>query len=199
MTTNNHCKYNNIWDSTTKKYRCCKNKRLHDNYCMIHYKLLYNNYTIIIQKIYKGYYIRKKLKIYYNLPRDLQRKIIWHINSDLYLRNYNSSLSKIIYRRYKEFYNKHISTTTINFFNNLSMISNDSLNVYIYSEIFSEVYADLIYLVKLSIKYFLIIKICKTPYFYNIKCLCRNIEKLYYIKNPNDSNLIILRKFIYLF
>ena len=135
--------------------------------------------------MYKGYYIRKKLKIYYNLPRDLQRKIIWHINSDLYLRNYNSSVSKIIYRRYTEFYNKYIS-----------IAPNNTIHIYIYSDIFTVFYTDLIYLLKISIKYYTIMKISKIPYLYNIKSLSRNVEKLYDIQNPNDTNLLIVKKYI---
>jgi len=188
MPTNYRCKYNNVWDSTTRRYRCCKNKRCHGNFCMTHYRLLYTDPVITIQKMYKGYYIRKKLKIYYNLPRDLQRKIIWHINSDLYLRNYNSSVSKIIYGRYKEFYNKYIS-----------FAPNDTIYIYIYSDVFTIFYTDLISLVKLSIKYYTIIKISKIPFFYNIKSLCSILEKLYYIQNPDDKNLSILRKYMILF
>lgn len=188
MPTNYRCKYNNIWDSTTRRYRCCKNKRCHGNFCTIHYRLLYTDPAITIQKLYKGYYIRKKLKIYYNLPRDLQRKIIWHINYDLYLRNYNSSVSKIIYGRYNEFYNKYMST-----------VQNNNLSIYIDSDIYTDVYTDLIYLLKLSLKYYTIIKISNIPYFYNIIILCRNLEKLYYMQNPNNTNLSILRKYIILF
>ena len=145
----------------------------------------------MIQKIYKGYYIRKKLKIYYNLPRDLQRKIIWHINSDLYLRNYNSSVSKIIYRRYKEFYNKYNK--------NIFILPNNISIMYIDSHILTLIYTDLISLLKLSIKYYAIIKISKIPYFYNIKILCYQLETLYYIQNPNNIILSILRKYINLF
>jgi hypothetical protein len=188
MPTKFHCQYKNIWDTTTRRFRCCKNKKCHDNFCTIHYRLLYTDYAIMIQKIYKGYYIRKKLKIYYNLPRDLQRKIIWHINSDLYLRYYNSSVSKIIYRRYKEFYDKYIS-----------IAPNNTLNIYIYSDTFIEIYTNLLPLVKLSIKYYTIIKISKIPYFYNFKRLCCGLERLYYIQNLNDSNLLILQKYINLF
>ena len=188
MLTNYRCKYNNIWDSKTRKYRFCKNKRSHNNFCMIHFKLLYTNHAIIIQKIYKGYYIRKKLNIYYNLPRDLQRKIIWHINSDLYLRHYNSSVSKLIYRRYKEFNNKYISVAP-----------NNTLTIYLDSNIFNKVYIDLIYLVKLSIKYHPIMKISKIPFFNNVRKLCNSFIKLYYIQNLTDTNLLTLQKYIELF
>ena len=188
MPINYRCKYNNIWDSTTRRYRCCKNKKCHGNFCIIHFKLLYTDHAIIIQKMYKGYYIRKKLKIYYNLPRDLQRKIIWHINTDLYLRNYNSSVSKIIYRRYKKFYNKYIS-----------IAPNNTLTIYINSDMFNEVYIELIHLVKLSIKYYSIIKISKIPFLYNIKSLCCSFTKLYYIQNITDTNLLTLQKYISLF
>ena len=188
MPTNYRCKYNNIWDSTTRRYRNCKNKKCHGNFCTIHYKLMYTEHAIMIQKMYKGYYIRKKLKIYYNLPRDLQRKIIWHVNSDLYLRNYNSSVSKIIYRRYTEFYNKYIHISQSN-----------TLSIYIDTDIFTELYSDLISLVKLSIKYRSIMKICKIPFYYNIRCLCRNIEKHLFVNNQNHQDLFTFKKYICLF
>ena len=188
MPTNYRCKYNNIWDSTTRRYRNCKNKKCHGNFCMIHYKLMYTKYAIMIQKMYKGYYIRKKLKIYYNLPRDLQRKIIWHVNSDLYLRNYNSSVSKIIYRRYTDFYNKYIYITP-----------NNTLNVYIDSDVFTELYTNLISLVRLSIKYRSIINVYKIPFYYNIMCLCRNIEKHLFVNNQNHQDLFTFKKYICLF
>ena len=56
-----HCKYKNVWDNKTRRYRCCKNNKIYDNYCAIHYKF-YSDIVIKIQKIYKGYYIRKKIK-----------------------------------------------------------------------------------------------------------------------------------------
>ena len=190
----NRCRFNNVWDSTTRRYRVCKNQKCNGNYCIVHYKLLYFKPTIIIQKMYKGYYIRKKLKIYYNLPRDLQRKIIWHINSDLYLRNYNSSVSKIIYRRYQEFYNKYISISQNN---TLNMY----INYYISAEVegVSEVYTDLISLVKLSIKYYLIMNIYKIPHLNTIKSLCRRIQNLQNLHNTNHTNLSVITKYNNLF
>lgn len=188
MPINYRCKYNNIWDSTTRRYRNCKNKKCHDNFCTIHYKLLYNEHAIMIQKMYKGYYIRKKLKIYYNLPRDLQRKIIWHVNSDLYLRTYNSSVSKIIYRRYKEFYNKYID-----------IVPNLHINLHINSDIFTELYSNLISLIRLSIKYNLIINIYKIPFFYKIISLCFNIQRFLLNHNKNNTDLFIIQKYICLF
>ena len=168
MPTNYRCKYKNVWDSTTRRYRCCKNKRCNDNYCMLHSKLLYTGPAIKIQKMYRGYYIRRKLKIYYNLPRELQRKIIWHINSDLYLRNYNSSVSKIIYSRYKEFYDKYLKNDWDEPTNILNI---NILTVYI------GICTDLIYLLKLSIKYYPIINISKIPYFYPIKTFVSLLSK----------------------
>ena len=188
MPTNYYCKYNNIWDSATRRYRNCKNKKNNGNFCTIHYKLLYTEHAIIIQKIYKGYYIRKKLKIYYNLPRDLQRKIIWHVNSDLYLRNYNSSVSKIIYKRYREFYNRYIFISQIN-----------NLNLYNDNDFSTKLYIDLVYLLKLSIKYYSIINIYKIPHFTHIKILSRCIEKYLSIINPKHIDLVIIKKYINLF
>lgn len=189
MPTNYCCKYNNIWDSTTRRYRCCKNKACHGHFCTIHYRLLYTYFAITIQKMYKGYYIRKKLKIYYNLPRDLQRKIIWYINSDLYLRNFNSSISKIIYRRYTEFYKKYshlISTNTVNI-----IPSN--------TDFFIEVYIDLVSLLKLSIKYYPIIKINNIPYFKKISYLSYKYEMFYRLNNPKDINYLIFQRYNLLF
>ena len=188
MPPNYRCKYTNIWDSITRRYRNCKNKKCHDNFCTTHFKLLYTKHAIIIQKMYKGYYIRKKLKIYYNLPRDLQRKIIWHINTDLYLRNYNSSVSKIIYRRYNEFYNKYIDIAPHN-----------TLNVYIDSDVFIEFYTNLISLVKLSIKYNLIMNINKIPFYYSIINLSKNLEKYLLLYNPSHTDLFTFKKYICLF
>jgi len=187
MPANYRCKYKNIWDSTTRRYRCCKNKRHYGNFCIIHYKLLYTKHAIIIQKMYKGYYIRKKLKIYYNLPRDLQIKIIWHINSGLYLRNYNSSVSNIICRRYKEFYNKY----TVDY----------NSVIYTNTEIFTRFYTDLISLLKLSNKYYLIINVLKIPYFNSIKKLCHSIiiNNSYFQYNVSDTNLLIIKTYIKLF
>ena len=142
----------------------------------------------MIQKMYKGYYIRKKLKIYYNLPRDLQRKIIWHINSDLYLRNYNSSISKLIYRRYTEYYVKYIHIT-----------SNNTLNIYSNSAVFNTAYNDLMSLVKLSIKYYLIMNINKIPFLYNILLLCSSTHERLFINNPNDPGTVILKRYMYIF
>lgn len=190
MSPNYRCKYNNIWDSTTRRYRCCKNKRCHGNFCTIHYKFLYNTYAILIQRMYKGYYIRKKLKIYYNLPRDLQRKIIWHINSDLYLRNFNSSISKIIYRRYTEFYKKY-----------LHIISNNTVNIILLSntDFFIDVYIDIVSLLKLSIKYYPIIKINNIPYFKKISNLSSKYEMFYRLNNPKDINYLTFQKYNILF
>ena len=189
MSTNYRCKYNNIWDSTTRRYRCCKNKKCNGNFCSIHFKLLFTDHAIIIQKMYKGYYIRKKLKIYFNLPRDLQRKIIWHINSDLYQKNYNCSISKLIYRRYTDFSNKYSS----------KIPSIAWVYIYIDTDLFYELYIDLLHLAKLSIKYYLIIKISKIPFLYDIKSLCCSVYKLYRIRNLSDPNLLIFEKYIRLF
>ena len=179
MPTNYRCKYNNIWDSTTRRYRNCKNKKCHGNFCMIHYKLMYTEYAIMIQKMYKGYYIRKKLKIYYNLPRDLQRKIIWHVNSDLYLRNYNSRVSKIIYRRYKEFNYKYMSIE--------------------YDNDYNEFYTNLISLVKLSIKYHAIMNIRKIPFYNGIMRVCRDVATFLSLTNPTHIDLDTIITYIRLF
>jgi hypothetical protein len=155
---------------------------------MLHFKLLYTKHAIVIQKIYKGYYIRKKLKIYYNLPRDLQRKIIWHINSDLYLRHYSSSVSKIIYNRYKEFNQLYFYKSLHRDFDIHDIKYNSLIN-------------DLISLINISIKYYPIIKINKIPYHSNFNYLCTIIKITYYYNNNylNNNLLLILEKYNLLF
>lgn len=185
MPTNYRCKYNNIFDSWTKRYRVCKNKKCSGDFCMLHYKLLYTKHAIVIQKIYKGYYIRKKLKIYYNLPRDLQRKIIWHINSDHYLRHYSSSVSKIIYNRYKEFNQLYYK----------SLFPNFDIPDTMYNSLIN----DLISLINISIKYYPIIKIYKIPYHSNFNYLCSVIIITNHYNNLNDNFLLILKKYNLLF
>lgn len=176
MPTNHHCKYNKVWDYSTKKYRCCKNKHVLGcyRYCYLHYVKYYTKYAILIQKIYKGFFIRKKLDIYYKLPRELQRKIIWHMNSSLYLRHYNSSISKLIYNRYLAFYNNQL-------------IPHDIYNRYNDTEK-EKLYDNFIYecisLLKLSIKYYHIIDISKIPYFNIIKTF--KIFKIFKLL-PKDS------------
>lgn len=181
---NYRCKYNQIWDSNTKRYRNCKNKKFENFcYCAYHSKKIFNKYVIKIQKIYKGYYIRKKLKIYYNLPRDLQRKIIWHINTNLYVKQFNSSISKIIYKRYKTFYDNLTYRQYINqfFYNNLIhpyVVG----NLHFYISIDNDFINDLLSIIKLTFKY---LKIINTS-----KILILN--KLQYI-----SKVLFLNKYIY--
>ena len=159
----NQCNYK-LLDPKTQKKRYCKNKKFtNECYCYIHYKFLYNDNALKIQKVYKGYYIRKKLKIYYKLPRDLQRKIVWHMNKDLYQRHYQSSISKIIYNRYKKFFNDYTFLHKY-YFNKFERdINNDFLN-------------DFISLLKLSIKYYPIIKISKIPSLSTVFAICYNLS-----------------------
>jgi len=183
MPANYRCKYNNIWDSTTRRYRTCKNKKCCGDFCTIHYKLMYTEHAIMIQKIYKGYYIRKKLKIYYNLPRDLQRKIIWHINSYLYLRNYNSSISKIIFNRYKEFYKKYKQFLGDHYGNYINLsVYNLTLNNMTYLNFIN----DLISICKITIKYIKIINIYRIPHFYQISCVTKLLITELIDKNSDD-------------
>jgi len=186
MPTNYRCKYNNIWDSTTRRYRNCKNIKCHGDFCTIHYKLLYTEHSIMIQKMYKGYYIRKKLKIYYNLPRDLQRKIIWHMNSDLYRRNFNSSVFKLIQNRYIKFLsNKNYRNILIDpgyvYYTKLE-------NHELYTEFIMELYA----IIKISIKYYQIIDTQKIKrWFLLIKRF--NITYASYVTKESEEYKILLR------
>lgn len=176
--TNYRCKYNQVWDSNTRRYRTCKNKRFFTCYCVYHSRQKYNKYIIKIQSLYKGYYIRKKLKIYYKLPRDLQRKIIWHVNTNLYVKQFNSSISKIIYKRSKIFYN--IFKVKIIEFQNYNLLHSSiigSLHFYISFE--NCFVYDLLSLIKLILKYEKIIDIYKI---YEIKKLIF-VTKILYFSN----------------
>jgi hypothetical protein len=138
--------------------------------------------------MYKGYYIRKKLKIYFNLPRDLQRKIIWHINSDLYLRHYNSSITKLIYKRHEDFYYKY-----------MYIILEIYKNIYFNTDNFDEFYGDLISLIKISMKYNKILNPLKIPTYYTIKYVCYDMNKICMINNLNNPHNEILQKYCILF
>jgi len=108
------CKYNNVHDNITRKTRMCKKTIFTLNYCYHHIKMLHNDIIIKIQSVYRGHYIRRKLNIVYKLPRDIQRKIIWHMNYDIYMRNYNNSIIKILYNKYKKFYNNEYNQKILN-------------------------------------------------------------------------------------
>lgn len=143
-----------------------------------YYFFIYSVSSIKIQKIYKGYYIRKKIKIFYKLPREIQKKIIWHINYDIYLRHFNCSLSKLIYRRYNEFY-----------YNNFKCI-NILNNIYVSYEINDKLIYDLINLIKLSIKYYPILNIKKIPKINFVKNFAYFKIKNLISKNSIEYNLI---------
>jgi hypothetical protein len=192
----NRCTYNRVWDYTTRRYRTCKNRKtdleLDDSYCPLHYKIIYEENAILIQKIYKGYYIRKKLKIYYKLPRDLQRKIVWHINSDLYLKHYSSSVSKIIYNRYKTFFR---NTTLKNIL--VSVISDSKNILYINSNDFSNFFIEYDSLLKLTIKYHYILNSSKILNLGDI--IEFNMTLLFYEPNYRFHNKDLIMKYNSLF
>ena len=144
-----------------------------------------NDNALKIQTVYKGYYIRKKLNIYYNLPRDLQRKIVRHMNKDLYQRHYQSSISKIIYNRYKKFFSEY------SFF-----VSKYYLNQFINSDINNYFLNDFISLLKLSIKYYTIIKISKISSLSKVIITCYNLSKIISY-HSNDFELI--KKYVILY
>lgn len=181
------CKYNKVFDFDSKKYRTCKKKYIYLNYCIIHQKILYEKYVILIQKTYKGFYTRKKLKIYYKLPRDLQRKIVWHINNNLYLKHFNSSLSKLIYKRYDKFNLDYKYFLNINYNLTFLELNKKSYEEFLYSFFF---------LIKLSIKYKLILN------FNKIKNIDNIIHFTYKIKHYfpyNSDEYILLSNYSYLF
>lgn len=152
MPTNNRCKYKNVYDPLTKRYRCCKKNKIFGNYCSCHNKMLFEDYAIKIQSAYKGFYIRKKLKIYYNLPRDLQRKIIWHVNNEIYQKHFNSSVFKLIKNRYIKFIDNP------NYFGIMNNYPNYIYYVKLeYPELYKEFIMELLSIMKISIKYYQII------------------------------------------
>lgn len=192
----NRCRYNKVWDPTTRRYRTCKNRKIDlefdNSYCSLHYKITYEKNAILIQKMYKGYYIRKKLKIYYKLPTDLQRKIVWHINSDLYLKHYSSSVAKIIYNRYKTFFRN----TTLK--NLLGAVIGDSNNIlYINSNDFSNFFIEYDSLLKLTIKYHYILNSSKILNLGDI--IEFNMTLLFYEPNYRFHNKDLIMRYNFLF
>lgn len=188
---NYRCKYNQIWDSNTRRYRNCKNKKfLNLCYCAYHSRKIYDEYVIKIQKVYKGYYIRKKLKIYYNLPRDLQRKIIWHINKNLYLKQFNSSISKIIYKRFETFYNNEKYKMKINqFYNLLQYTVIGQLQLFISIE--NNFIYDLLSIIKLAVKYEKIIDIFQIIEYIKFKYVTRVLHYSKYIYNDKYNHELL--------
>ena len=184
------CKYDKVFNFESKKFRTCKKKVKCLNYCIIHLKILYEKYIILIQKVYKGFYIRKKLNIYYKLPRELQRKIIWHMNSNLYLKHFNSSLSKLIYKRYYNFkfiYNDYL--TPYFFPNTIFLTSLNKTNI-------DNLLYDYFSLIKLSIKYNSIMYYNKIPYINDILNFTLKIRRCF--DHISDEHQLI-NKYIYLF
>lgn len=184
MQTNNRCKYNLVYDSLTKRYRCCKNKKKFGNYCLYHNKILFEKYAIKIQSAYKGFYIRRKLKIYYNLPRDLQRKIIWHVNTDIYQKHFYSSVFKLIKNRYIKF----IRDT--NYYN---IILNYSSHIYYiklhHPELYKEFIMELLSIMKISIKYYQIIDTKKIEKYIMI---IKKFNEIYIQKIPRESEEFVI-------
>ena len=145
------CKYQ-VFDLKSKKNRLCKNKKKIFNYCHTHIYILFKAQILKIQSIYKGYYTRKKLKIFYKLPTDLQRLVIFNINKDIYLKHFNTSISKIIYKKVENFYN---------IWNPILCL--DNMNNWILSD-YSTFIDDLNYIIKIIKKYNIILDFKKNSY-----------------------------------
>ena len=131
--------------------------------------------------MYKGYYTRKKLKIYYNLPRDLQRKIIWHINKDIYLKHFHCSIFKLIKKKYIDFFkNKYyLEIISGNFIYHLMM------NNFAYL-IVTQFSTDILYLMKLSIKYKEILVISDIIIYINL-IKNYNLKYIEYLSKESDA------------
>lgn len=154
---------------------------------------------IKIQSIYKGYYIRNKLKKFYRLPRDIQRKIIWYMNSDVYLRHYYSTLTKLLHNKIVEFV----------------LFNYDSLNYHkksfqrnLYLNLSKEFFTEFKYIVRTIVKYEQIIDFIKIKkylfqihlfiLFYYFEEYYPNLNTEQYI-NKNDKFIETFQKFIMLF
>ncbi len=145
------CKYNQIWNSQSRRYRCCKNKIKFGKFCFIHLQI-HSDIITFIQRMYRGYYIRRKLKnIYYNLPCDLQKKILYYVNKDVY---YMNSVKKIIYNRYTDIFDNSYYRYP------LQLSTNQQLFYYINEHTLtaSVLIEKLISLYDLAIKYDFIVK-----------------------------------------
>lgn len=186
-----------IFDTEKKRFRYCKNNKCILDFCKIHYKFVLEESVVIVQTFYRGYRIRKKLNnIYYNLPRDLQRKIIWHMNEDIYIRNYNSSIFKLIKFRYDTFYDNiyytRILMNTGQYRDVIMLImNNDSIiGINFLIELFS--------LLHLSVKYYSIIDINKLNkiHLYFIKKFSNALSR--YLPY-NNKNYILINNYNRLF
>jgi hypothetical protein len=150
--------------------------------------------------VYKGYYIRNKLKKFYRLPRDIQKKVIWYMNSDIYLRHYNSTLTKLVHNKIATFV----------------LFNNDSLNYHkisfqrnLYLNLSKEFFTEFKYIIRLIVKYEQIIdfikikkylsQIHKFILFYYFEEYCLNINCNNQTINKNDKNFELLQKFVMLF
>ncbi len=162
------CKYNQIWNSQSRRYRCCKNKIKFGKFCFIHLQI-HSDIITFIQRMYRGYYIRRKLKnIYYNLPCDLQKKILYYVNKDVY---YTNSVKKIIYNRYTRICDNSHYRYVLRLYTKQRLL--DYMNEYPLTV--STLIEQLLSLYHLSIKYDFIVK--PNYYYYARWCSFINITK----------------------
>ena len=115
----------------------------------------YINNALFIQKVWKSYRTRNKIKVLFiDLPRDLQRKIIYYISEPVYLKYMSNSIKKIIYIRINTFWD-NIDTYKIIFHKENS----------IYDYLSHIQVTDLINLIRLIDKYYVILDIDKLNFF----------------------------------
>ena len=93
-----------VFDTTTKRYRLCKNKKKFYNFCFIHAQIEYNKSACLIQSHFKAQLVRKKLRYYRQLPRELQCKILWHMREYLHIKCLNNSILKILNKKVDTFF-----------------------------------------------------------------------------------------------
>jgi len=170
-----------VIDPLTKTKRLCKNKKiLNWDYCLIHKKMIFNIYAIKIQSIYRSYYVRKKLIIFYKLPRELQRIVIWNINKNIYLKHFNSSISKLVYKKVETFYKTDNYLNVLNF-------NHNGINFIMMSEPPGiEFFDHLNYIIRIIKKYEPILDINKLPYKFIVTHIQSFLIKL--IKSIRFSN-----------
>ena len=182
MMSCNRC-ISKVFDNSTKRERRCKKNKVNwFDYCFTHMKVNYESSIILIQSIYRGYYTRRKLKIFYKLPRDIQRIVIYNINKDIYHKHFNASITKLIKRKFINFYKNDQYNSIME--TAIRRLYYFDVHWFHHERIELDFYKDLNNLIKLTIKYQQIIDLTDNRKFRPIKSYCE-----YYLRFLNNNNM----------
>lgn len=196
-----------VFDINTRKYRLCKKKPVICKFCKLHLPLIYYKSAILIQSYFKAFRIKNKLFYFRKLPRELQCKILWYMNKTIYIKSMNNSILKIINNKINNYFYNILKTLdnrlpflnqealTNNIINSIFIIDfskiigyeliKDNLwwnNVMNYENIYkTNLLNDLNDIIKILIKYSLIINNCNYTNKDYINMIYDNIIKIKFI------------------